>query len=93
MESVYGLLNKLTNEVNQEADKYGEDVKHLAEVTNCNKKFEPWIETNEKKIKKKFEIGATMDEVHAKLGEMDNWKIKSDSMKKVLDDGLLPPTG
>ena len=85
--SVCGLLSQLSDEVDQEAEKYGEDVKYLAEMTSCNKKFEPWIEMNEKKIKKKLEIGGNLDEVHAKLGELDDWKTKSDGMKKILDDG------
>ena len=41
--NVLNLLSGLNSEAETEAAKFGEDVKHLADVTNSNKKFDPWI--------------------------------------------------
>jgi len=37
----------LLDEVKTEGEKFGEDIKHLADFTAGVKKFEPWIEKSE----------------------------------------------
>ncbi len=41
----------LLDEVKAEGEKFGEDIKHLADFTSGCKKFEPWIAAAESKKK------------------------------------------
>ena len=50
MDTVKDTLEELNGEVEAEASKYGEDVKHLADFTNSCKKFEPWMAKAETKV-------------------------------------------
>ena len=50
MYTVVSSLEELNAGVEAEAEKYGEDVKYLAEFTNSCKKFEPWINKSESKV-------------------------------------------
>ena len=50
MDTVSNQLSELNDEVESEASKYGEDVKHLADFTNSCKKFEPWLNKSESKV-------------------------------------------
>ena len=50
MDTVKDTLEELNGEVEAEASKYGEDVKHLADFTNACKKFEPWMAKAETKV-------------------------------------------
>ena len=49
MADVSKFQNDLLSEVKAEGEKFGEDIKHLADFTSGVKKFEPWIAADEAK--------------------------------------------
>ncbi len=49
MSEVAAFQKSLLDEVKAEGEKFGEDIKHLADFTSGCKKFEPWIEKAEAK--------------------------------------------
>lgn len=49
MSDVADTQNKLLGEVKSEGEKFGDDVKFLADFTSGQKKFEPWIAKAEAK--------------------------------------------
>ena len=49
MDNVRSTQNKLLEEVKKEGEKFGDDVKFLAEFTAGIKKFDPWIQKAEAK--------------------------------------------
>ena len=49
MSEVSTFQKALLDEVKAEGEKFGEDIKHLADFTSGCKKFEPWIEKAEAK--------------------------------------------
>ncbi len=49
MSEVSAFQKSLLDEVRSEGEKFGEDIKHLADFTSGCKKFEPWIEKAEAK--------------------------------------------
>ena len=49
IDTIKTTLDGLCAEVKTECEKYGEDVKYLADFTSACKKFEPWIEKSEAK--------------------------------------------
>jgi len=80
-------LETLNNEAGSEAAKFGEDVKHLADVTNSNKKFAPWIKKSEEKVKVGMGKASSLQEANKQLEEVKVWKAECEKMKKVLDNG------
>ncbi len=49
LRDVAAFHTSLLDEVKAEGEKFGEDIKHLADFTSGIKKFEPWIEKSEAK--------------------------------------------
>lgn len=80
-------LQTLNSEADSEAAKFGEDVKHLADVTNSNKKFTPWIEKSEEKVKVGMGKANSLAEANLQLEEVKVWKAECEKLKKVLDNG------
>jgi len=85
--NVLNLLSGLNNEADTEAAKFGEDVKHLADVTNSNKKFDPWIKKSEEKVKEGMKKAASLEDAKALNEEVLAWQAESTSMKQILDNG------
>lgn len=48
-DAVLASQNSLLKEIHAEGEKFGDDIKYLAEFTGGQKKFEPWIATAEAK--------------------------------------------
>ena len=53
----------------------------------CNKKFEPWLLKNEKRIQEKIDLGTSLDVAKTELDNINLWKTESFDMKAVLDKG------
>merc|ERR1719445_3029162 len=87
MGTVYSLLSTLNDESEAEAAKFGEDVKHLADVTNSNKKFDPWIAKSEADVKAGMKKASSLPEANTLMEEVKQWQTESASMKQVLDNG------
>lgn len=87
MDNVLSLLAALNEQAETEAAKFGEDVKHLADVTNSNKKFEPWVAKSEEKVKAGMKKAANLTEANSLLEELKEWKEESEKMKKIIDNG------
>lgn len=85
--NVLNLLSGLNSEAETEAEKFGEDVKHLADVTNSNKKFDPWIAKSEAKVKAGMKKASSLPEANTLMEEVKQWQTESASMKQVLDNG------
>jgi len=86
-DNVLNLLSGLNSEAETEAAKFGEDVKHLADVTNSCKKFDPWIKKSEEKVKSGMKKAGSLEEANKLMSEVQTWKAESVSMKQVLDNG------
>jgi len=87
MASVEGALSALNSESETEAAKFGEDVKYLADVTNSTKKFDPWIAKSEGKVKSGMKNAASLEEGKTLMEEVKHWKLESEAIKTVLDNG------
>merc|ERR1712226_554286 len=87
MDSVKEKLTALNAQSETGAAKFGEDVKHLADVTNSTKKFNPWIEKSEAKVKTGMSKAASLEEGRALLDEVNKWAGEATAMKTVLDNG------
>lgn len=85
--NVLNLLSGLNNEAETEAAKFGEDVKHLADVTNSCKKFDPWIKKSEEKVKAGMKKAANLGEANTLMDEVKQWQAESVAIKQVLDNG------
>jgi len=86
-DNVLTLLSGLNSEADTEAAKFGEDVKHLADVTNSNKKFEPWIKKSEEKVKAGMKKAVSLEDAKALQEEVMTWQAESTNIKQVLDNG------
>ena len=51
-QNIVEIQNNLLQKVKQEGEKFGEDVKHLADFASSQKKFACWIDLAEQKKKK-----------------------------------------
>jgi len=87
MDKVNSLLSGLNDESEAEAAKFGEDVKHLADVTNSTKKFDPWIAKSEASVKEGMKKASSLGEANTILGDLKKWQEESEKMKKTLDNG------
>jgi len=85
--NVINTLTGLNDEAETEAAKFGEDVKHLADVTNSCKKFEPWIKKSEEKVKAGMKKAGSLPEASVLMDEVKAWQAESSAMKTVLDNG------
>lgn len=52
----------LLSEVKKEGEKFGEDVKHLADFASSQKKFSPWVEKAEEKKSKGLKKPSNLNE-------------------------------
>jgi len=87
MGSVYSILSGLNDEAETESAKFGEDVKHLADVTNSNKKFDPWIKKSEEDVKAGMKKASSLGEAATLLEELKKWLANAEKMKKTIDNG------
>jgi hypothetical protein len=87
MDTVKDTLEELNGEVEAEASKYGEDVKHLADFTNACKKFEPWMAKAETKVKSGLKKPESLEEAKELDTEAKTFLETSTNMKQLLDDG------
>ena len=85
--NVLGLLSGLNMESESEAAKFGEDVKHLADVTNSVKKFDPWIKKSDNKVKSGMKKAGSLPEAEQLIDELKSWQAESAKMKQTLDNG------
>jgi len=87
MGTVYSHLSTLNDESEAEAAKFGEDVKHLADVTNSNKKFDPWIAKSEADVKAGMKKASSLAEASTLLEDLKKWQAAADKMKSTIDKG------
>jgi len=87
MDKVSSTLGELSTEAENEAAKFGEDVKYLADFTNSVKKFDPWINKTEEKIKKGLGKPNSLEEGTTLLNECLAMKAEAESMKAALEEG------
>jgi len=87
MEAVKEKLTGLNSQSETEAAKFGEDVKHLADVTNSTKKFNPWVEKSEAKVKAGMRKADSLEDGKVLLEEINKWAGESSTMKTTLDNG------
>jgi len=80
-------LQDLLEEVKKEGEKFGEDVKHLADFASSQKKFLPWIAKAEEKKTKGLKKPSNLNEARELLTDAENWKKETESMKTIIDDG------
>lgn len=85
--NVIGLLSGLNTESENEAAKFGEDVKHLADVTNSVKKFDPWIKKSDDRVKSGMKKAGSLPEAEKLMDELKSWQAESAKMKQTLDNG------
>lgn len=76
----------LSSEGEAEAAKFGDDVKFLADFTNGIRKFEPWINKSEEKVKKGLGKPESLEEGRVHLKDCEDWKAEATSMKGLLDE-------
>ena len=70
MKGASDFQNALLDEVKAEGEKFGEDIKHLADFTSGCKKFEPWIATSEAKRAKGMAKPGNLQEALDQLAEV-----------------------
>jgi len=87
MDKVSSTLGELSTEAENEAAKFGEDVKYLADFTNSVKRFDPWINKTEEKIKKGLGKPNSLEEGTTLLNECLAMKAEAESMKAALEEG------
>lgn len=87
MSAVHRKLLALQKDVDKEAEQYGDDVKNLADVMKCNKKFDPWVLKNEERIRHPLEMGSSLEASKENLEAIIGWKTESVEMRAVLDKG------
>jgi len=87
MDKVSSTLGELSTEAENEAAKFGEDVKYLADFTNSVKKFDPWINKTEEKIKKGLGKPNSLEEGTTLLNDCLAMKAEAESMKAALEEG------
>lgn len=85
--TIQTTLDGLFGEVKTECEKYGEDVKYLADFTSACKKFEPWIEKSEAKKSTGMAKPTNLQEALDQLQDAKKWQSDATEMKKVLDEG------
>jgi len=88
MESVQATLETLNTEAEAEAAKFGEDVKYLADFTNSNKKFQPWIDSAKAKVQSGLGKPNNLEEALKMLDECKAFSEACQAMKKIIDDGI-----
>jgi len=86
-DNVINFLSGLNTEAETEAAKFGEDVKHLADVTNSCKKFDPWVKKSEERVKAGMKKAGSLPEANTLMDEVKTWQAESVKMKQVLDNG------
>lgn len=69
LKEVSDFQQKLMAEVVAEGEKFGEDIKHLADFTSGVKKFEPWIEMSEAKKSKGMTKPKNLQEANTYLAD------------------------
>jgi len=83
VETQQNLLAK----VKQEGEKFGEDVKHLADFASSQKKFTSWIDLAEQKKKNGLLKPLNLNQAIDLLTDLKNWREETESIKKTIDDG------
>ena len=73
--NVLGLLSGLNTESETEAAKFGEDVKHLADVTNSVKKFDPWIKKSDERVKAGMKKAGSLPEAEQLMDDLKSWQV------------------
>jgi len=76
----------LLKEVKTECEKYGEDVKYLADFTSGVKKFEPWIEKSDAKRTVGMVKPANLTEANDQLADAKKWQEDATAMKALLEE-------
>lgn len=85
-------LNKLLSEVKKEGEKFGEDVKLLADFASSQKKFSPWIDGAEEKKRKGLKKPLSLEEAIELLNDAKKWQIETKDMKSIIEDGYTAAT-
>ena len=78
----------LLTEVKKEGEKFGEDVKHLADFASSQKKFTPWIEKAEEKKAKGLKKPSNLNEAIELLADS---KVSSSISELILFSPFISP--
>jgi len=80
-------LNKLEEEADGEAAKYGNDIVFMAEFSNAKNQFYGWIEGAEEKSVKGYVSPNNLDEAKVLVADCKDWRAMCDKVKTVIDNG------
>jgi len=86
-QNIVEIQNNLLQKVKQEGEKFGEDVKHLADFASSQKKFACWIDLAEQKKKKGLVKPLNLDQAIDLLTDLKNWSEETESIKVTIEDG------
>lgn len=86
MANIESTQGSLSQEVQSEGAKFGDDVKYLAEFTAGCKKFEPWIQSSEAKKASGMTKPNNLQEALDQLEDAKKWKSDSETMHNILEE-------
>jgi len=86
IDTIKSTFAALYAEIKTECEKYGEDVKYLADFTGGCKKFEPWIQKSEAKKSVGMIKPKDLQEALDQLEDANQWQADAVTMKKVIDE-------
>ena len=88
IDTIKSTFAALYAEIKTECEKYGEDVKYLADFTGGCKKFEPWIQKSEAKksvgVIKPKDLQEGLDQLEDAKVSYFLYRIKSGNLVKLL---------
>lgn len=87
IDTIKSTLDGLLAEAKTECEKYGEDVKYLADFTGAMKKFEPWIAKSEAKKTAGMVKPTNLQEAQDQLAAAQKWQSDAVTMKTILEEG------
>eukprot|EP00088_Acartia_fossae_P038497 TRINITY_DN3992_c0_g1_i5.p1 TRINITY_DN3992_c0_g1~~TRINITY_DN3992_c0_g1_i5.p1 ORF type:complete len:611 (-),score=263.36 TRINITY_DN3992_c0_g1_i5:389-2221(-) len=89
LEAVSDSLNKLEEEADGEAEKYGNDIVFMAEFQNSKNQFYAWIEKSEEKVKVGYVSPNNLEEANVLVADCKEWRSMCDKVKVVIDNGKV----
>jgi len=86
-ETVKETLDKLEQEADGEAAKYGNDIVFMAEVSSARNQFNAWIDGAENKVKVGYVSPNNLEEADKLVNDCKEWAVMCEKIKKVLEKG------
>jgi len=78
---------KLEEEADGEAAKYGNDIVFMAEFANAKNQFNAWIQGSEDKAKKGYVSPNNLEEANVAVNDCKDWRTMCDKVKVLIDSG------